>query len=288
MARFYALIALLPFIQTGLVNAHVAAWAEGMYCLNGTQAGFDDKNNNAPVAPLYQLSKADWWMQGKTKCINFPPPAGSFLKLPANGEFKMELATNRAFTTFGWGGTSLTKFAGPLKVPEDQFGKDGNCITDPNIHTQSESRAAGTVFAIAYKSDPMAVTPEDLTVFSVLPHSVWYREVKYQVPNLPACPSGGCICAWGWIPDGCGEPNMYMQPFKCTVTGASSSARPVAKAKAPVYCEGNANGCTKGAKQMIFYNQKEGNNVQYDSAKGVPFYGEKMGFKSGRQTDIFA
>ncbi|KAF9256181.1 hypothetical protein L218DRAFT_975456 [Marasmius fiardii PR-910] len=285
MLRLSALVVLLPFVHIGLVNAHVAAWAKGMYCLNGTRPGVDDQDNNAPVQPLFELSKSDWWMQGITKCVNFPPPAGTFLNLPANGEFTVELATNRAFTTLGWGGTRLTKFAGPINVPEDQFGKSGQCITDPNIHTINEQTAAGTVFAIAYKSDPLAVTPEELTVFTVKHNTVWYREVTYEVPNLPACPQDGCVCA---VPsDTCGEPNMYMQPFKCTVTGASPSAHAVASAKPPVYCEGNPSGCTAGAKQMVFYNQKEGNNVVYDSSKGNPYYNERMGFKEGRQTDIF-
>ncbi|KAG7086112.1 hypothetical protein E1B28_003626 [Marasmius oreades] len=288
MSKIYSLIALLPFIQFGLVNAHVAAWAKGMYCLNGTRPGIDDQDNSAPVQPLFELSKNDWWMQGITKCMDFPPPQGTFLTLPANRDFKVELATNRGFTTLGWGGTRLTKFAGPINVPEDQFGKSGKCITDPNIHTINEETAAGTVFAIAYKSDPRAVQPEDLTVFTVKYHTVWYREVTYDVPDLPECPPDGCVCAWGWVPtDTCGEPNMYMQPFKCTVTGSSPNARPVAPAKPPVYCEGNPSGCTAGAKQMVFYNQLEGNNVQYDSAKGNPYYNERMGFKEGRQADIF-
>ncbi|KAJ8081292.1 hypothetical protein PM082_007127 [Marasmius tenuissimus] len=121
---------LLPFIVAA--NAHVAAWSRGMYCMKGTTPGVDDKNNNVPVFPLFELSKKDWWMQGITGCVNFPPPAGEFLELPANGEFKVELSTNRATTTFGFGGDRLTKFVGPIHVPENQFGKSGQCITDPN------------------------------------------------------------------------------------------------------------------------------------------------------------
>ncbi|KAL0063137.1 hypothetical protein AAF712_009927 [Marasmius tenuissimus] len=166
MRSLQALCLLLPFIVAA--NAHVAAWSRGMYCMKGTTPGVDDKNNNVPVFPLFELSKKDWWMQGITGCVNFPPPAGEFLELPANGEFKVELSTNRATTTFGFGGDRLTKFVGPIHVPENQFGKSGQCITDPNIHTINETTAAGTAFAIAYKSDPLAVKPEELTVFTVL------------------------------------------------------------------------------------------------------------------------
>ena len=48
----------------------------------------------------------------------------------------------------------------------------------------------------------------------------------------------------------CGEPNMYMEPFKCRVTGATSRI-PVATAQPPRWCEGNPIACVKGAKQMI-------------------------------------
>ncbi|KAL0575838.1 hypothetical protein V5O48_006128 [Marasmius crinis-equi] len=285
MYKLHSLIALLPFIN--LANAHVAAWSRGMYCLNGTKPGFDDKDHSVPVVPLYQLSKHDWWMQAITGCVNFPPPKGQFLELPANGEVKVELSTGRAGTTLGYGGRRLTRFAGPIHVPESQFGSDGKCIQNPNLHTPNETLAAGTTFAIAYKSDPFDVKPEELTVFTVRYHTPWYREVTYEVPDLPTCPKDGCVCAWGWVANGCGQPNMYMQPFKCMVTGTPGT-RPVAPAKPAVYCEHNQQECTQGAKQMIYYNQLEGNNIEFDPAKGNPTYNERLGFKNGRQTDIFA
>jgi len=43
---------------------------------------------------------------------------------------------------------------------------------------------------------------------------------------------------------------MYMQGFKCKVTGATSTA-PLAKAQAAVYCKDDPTKCVKGAKQMI-------------------------------------
>jgi len=84
----------------------------------------------------------------------------------------------------------------------------------------------------------------------------------------------------------CGQPNMYMQPFKCTVTGATSTT-PVAKAQPPRWCEGDPNSCVKGAKQMIYWHQASGDNIEVDGydlsgrAKS-PSYNSKLGFADGR------
>ena len=77
-----------------------------------------------------------------------------------------------------------------------------------------------------------------------------------------------------------------MQPYKCTVTNAKSSA-PLAAAKPPVYCPNDASKCVAGAKQMIAWHQATGNNVETQNWGENPGYNEKCGFKSGRQTDIF-
>ena len=83
---------------------------------------------------------------------------------------------------------------------------------------------------------------------------------------------------------GCGEPNMYMQGFKCIVTG-SSSTKKLAVAKPAVYCEDDPSQCVKGAKQMVFYEQLDGNNV-FNPPK-MPTYNARMGFAEGAQNDIF-
>jgi hypothetical protein len=75
-----------------------------------------------------------------------------------------------------------------------------------------------------------------------------------------------------------------MQGFKCTVTG-SSSKRKVAAGKPPVYCSNDRAKCVKGAKQMVFYYQKDGNNVF--NVPEAPMYNEVMGFFDGAQNDIF-
>lgn len=39
----------------------------------------------------------------------------------------------------------------------------------------------------------------------------WKRIATYEAPaDLPACPSAGCTCAWLWVPNGCGQANMYV------------------------------------------------------------------------------
>ncbi|KAH8723483.1 hypothetical protein GQ44DRAFT_710335 [Phaeosphaeriaceae sp. PMI808] len=127
---------------------------------------------------------------------------------------------------------------------------------------------------------------ENLVVFTTRYHTPWKRVATYDVPDLPACPEGGCTCAWLWIPNGCGEANMYMQGFKCNVTGASATAKPLAKAQVPVYCGNESEKCVKGAKQMLAWHQATGNNIE--TAQWVtPNYNQKCGWAEGAQTDIF-
>ncbi|KAF5372097.1 hypothetical protein D9758_005038 [Tetrapyrgos nigripes] len=261
-AHYYPLVCiLLP-----LINAHVVAWHRGMYCLNGTTPGQDDQNNNLPVNPLYQLKKEDWWMHHVNKCDEFPPAPNDLLELPANGEFTVEIAVNRAFTTLSYDGRFAGTYTGPLKngsmaadgqLGVTESGEQPQCITDPNIHTENKTMAAGSAFAISYQSDIKDVTPENLVVFSVAYHTPWRRLTTYQVPNLPICPPDGCICAWGWVPNGCGEPNMYMFPYRCVVTGIPGPA-PLSIAQPATWCEGQPEQCVQGAKQMIFWHQLEG------------------------------
>ncbi|KAF9046145.1 hypothetical protein BJ165DRAFT_1132791 [Panaeolus papilionaceus] len=284
-----------------------------MYCMKGND-GTDNPNSNAAFQPLYMLPKSEWWFHRVNNCDQFPPDGGDFLELPANGNFTVEHAVNRAFTTTTWQTPMLGVFGDGKDHPDlgiSDDGKDGECIVEPNMHTQNETMAAGTAFAISYVSDIEEVTPENLVVFSVLYNTPWKRIATYQVPNLPPCPLNGCICAaflhiqYGWVPNGCGEPNMYMQGFKCTVTDPSldltlpdplpasiSLPRPLAPAQPPVWCEDDTSKCVTGAKQMIFWHQLDGNNVFVDGFDKYrrpksPGYNSRMGFENGAQTDIF-
>ncbi|KAF9003575.1 hypothetical protein BDQ17DRAFT_1409017 [Cyathus striatus] len=274
-----------------LASAHIAAWHKGMYCLNGPQQE-EDQNAQAPVNPLYDMEKEDWWFQHYNKCDQFPPAKEDFLELPAGGNFTVELATNRAATTLSYDGKYTSDWPDGKVYPSDYHSRNSSCITEPNMHAQNYSMAAGTAFAISYQSDLAKVTPENLVVFSVKYHTPWTRIATYQVPkNLPQCPDGGCTCAWGWVPNGCGEPNMYMHGFKCNVTGATSKTA-VSEAKPPVWCEDDQAKCVKGAKQLIFWNQRSGNNTFVGGldASGYPKspgYNMKCGFQDGAQDDIF-
>lgn len=297
-----------------------------MYCKGGN-TGTDDPNTNTAVNPLYELPKEQWWFQHDRSCDLFPPPSGEFLEIPANGEFTVELAHNRGQTTLSDPDADRLEWPDGQDHPEDWNSWEGpgsTCLEDGALHTYNETNAAGTAWAISYESDLAKVTLENLVVFSTLQHTPWKRIATYQVPDLPACPEGGCHCAWLWVPDGCGQPNMYvafesscpcispeqhmvsilfgyhslgrkrsvltsiaryMQGFKCTVTNATSQT-PVAPAQAPVYCADDASKCVKGAKQMIAWHQQTGNNIE--TADGIsPGYNEKCGWTNGAQHTIF-
>ncbi|KAJ7352486.1 hypothetical protein DFH08DRAFT_1078162 [Mycena albidolilacea] len=269
--------------------AHVAAWHKGMYCRNGTTPGFDDQNTNTIANPLFNLKRDDWWFHAVDHCDEFPPADGDFLELPANGDFTVELAVNRAFTTLSYDGVNTGVFLDGQNYTDGLGGVD--CISALNIHTQNQSMAAGSAFAISYQSELSAVTPENLVVFTTLYHTPWERLATYAVPNLPACPPGGCICAWGWVPNGCGEPNIYMQGFRCNVTGQPGETA-LAPAVPPTWCEDSPADCTTGARQMIYWNQAEGNNIDVEGndSRGFPkspAYNSVLGFEEGAQHDIF-
>lgn len=93
---------------------------------------------------------------------------------PANGAFTVELAMNRAFTSLSFNGEFVATFGDGKDHPglgnPPPNGGVPPCITEPNskgyasrcsysavdrrvflVHTQNESMAAGTAFAISYQ-----------------------------------------------------------------------------------------------------------------------------------------
>ena len=98
---------LAAVILPALASAHIASWGPGMYCRGGLP-GQNNKNNNLPVAPLYQHSKADWWFQHDRNCDTAPPPAGEFLELPVGGHFTVDHGNNQAFTTLSYDGAQVS------------------------------------------------------------------------------------------------------------------------------------------------------------------------------------
>ncbi|TFK27578.1 hypothetical protein FA15DRAFT_723035 [Coprinopsis marcescibilis] len=239
-----------------------------MYCGKGNEVGVDNNNANIVSRPMFNariLTRRDWWFQHYAGCDQFPPPAGEVLEIPSGGEFTVELANNRAFTTRSGHPVLGIYPNGKDEITSDGISEEG-CIFEPNIHTKSELEAAGTAFAISYANDFEQVTPENLVVFSVLYHTPYRRLSTYQAPNLPQCPPGGCTCAWGWLTSDCGRPDFYMQAFKCTVTNPDLTISPttISPAQPPVWCEDDLTKCIKGPKQMIYFLQLDGNNVEVD------------------------
>ncbi|KAK1488193.1 hypothetical protein CTAM01_11416 [Colletotrichum tamarilloi] len=176
-----------------------------------------------------------------------------FLNLLARGKFTVDLGANRGCTSLSYGGKTATQWPDCIEHPEDWHAPvPGKCLVDnPDgkggaMHTQNYTTTAGTAFAISYQSDIRKVTMENLVVFSVV--------------------------------------EQYMQNFKCNVTNAVSTKR-LGIAKPPVACRDDSKKCVAGPKQLIAWNQAEGNNVQ--DVGYSPGYNARMGFKPGAQNDIF-
>lgn len=112
------------------------------------------------------------------------------------------------------------------------YGSNSPCPGAPlaAFHTTGQQDVKGCALAIAYQSDVNALQPEDFTVFSVNQTCVWYLNTEFSVPKLPACPEGGCHCAWFWIHSVCvsvyGIPDTlsHLAPFQID-SGSEQSMR---------------------------------------------------------------
>ena len=83
---------------------------------------------------------------------------------------------------------------------------------------------------------------------------------------------------------------MYMQGYRCNVTGSTSTI-PLATPKPPVWCEDAPNKCIKGAKQLMSWHQKSGNNMNvtgFDLSGNPksPGYTMKCGFMNGEFVNL--
>ncbi|KAI0636238.1 hypothetical protein C8Q77DRAFT_1052406 [Trametes polyzona] len=265
-----------------IASAHVALWHPSMYGFNVTDKTFP--YDNRPVAPLQDMTFDQWWFHGH---LQYPPNPGDVFQLPAGKPATTELACNKGATT--WFNSS-----------EGGDIRQGNspCPNSPpsSFHTTGIDDVKGCALAIAYEPDVNKIQPEDFVVFSVNQTCVWNRFTDFQVPaRMPACPEGGCHCAWFWIhsPDS-GSEQIYMNGFKCDITGASSTV-PLAKPKVARRCGADPEhgkpdpvpgNCTYGAKQPLYWLQKERNNM-FEDAIAPPFYNDLYNFRDGAQDDIF-
>jgi hypothetical protein len=78
---------------------------------------------------------------------------------------------------------------------------------------------------------------------------------------------------------------MYMAGLKCKVTGVTGTAA-VAPAQPAAWCEDDPTSCTKGARQLIYWHQLEGNNIDVTGSDLAgeprsPAYNAKLGFSDG-------
>ncbi|KAK7691012.1 hypothetical protein QCA50_006115 [Cerrena zonata] len=275
---FLAIASLSP-----LASAHIAFWHRSMYGFNVTAQTFS--YDNRPVIPLQDMSFDKWWFHGH---LDYPPNDGDFFELPAGGTAMSELSCDKGATS-EYSSSPGGKAGYPTDYP---------CPGQPlsQFHTTGENDLGGCALSIAYKSDVRSVTPEDLVVFSVNQKCVWNLNTAFQVPaNMPACPEGGCICAWHWIhtPDS-GAEQMYMNGFKCKVTGNTGS-KPLGKPGVARRCGADpANGkndavasnCTIGAKNPLYWDQTERNNM-FEGIYSPPLYKDLYAFYDGPQNDIF-
>lgn len=271
-------LALVPLMTP--VLGHIALWDPSMF-------GWDpnDPNQMEPVLPLAHLNFDEWWFHSYK---NKPPAAGNFMTLPSGGTYKAQVACNKALTTFGQNPAQQTGIWA-CEGEAEENGTGARHSTD-KLGTPNPVDVKGCGISIAYVSDENEVQPEDFTVISTNYTCPWFKHVDFQIPSdLPACPSEGCLCSWGWIHsiDGGSQQNYHLV-YRCKVDGASGTV-PLPRANIANKCNfpEDTSNCTVGAKQPHYWFQNERNNNpqgEYDP----PFYNGEYGYINGAQTDLFA
>ncbi|KAH8100765.1 hypothetical protein BXZ70DRAFT_126304 [Cristinia sonorae] len=276
-----ALVAVAAFVP--LVASHAAFWTPAMWGFNVTAQSYD--YDNRPVVPLQDMTYQQWWFHNH---LDHPPNPGDFFELPAGGVAHSQISCDKGSTSY-----FASSPGGKAGYPTNDV-----CVGQPMsaYHTNGLNDLGGCGLGIVYKSDVNQVQPEDFTIFSVNATCPFYLNTDFSIPPaLPACPEGGCICAFFWIhkPDS-GQEQMYMNGFRCQVTGASGTT-PIGKPALPRRCGADpANGvanatpsnCTVGPKQPFYWLQKERNNM-FEGVYSPPLYADDLYFHDGAQNDIF-
>ncbi|KAF9443302.1 hypothetical protein P691DRAFT_738058 [Macrolepiota fuliginosa MF-IS2] len=262
------------------VAGHIALWHPSMWGFNMTEG------DNRPVDPLADFTFDRWWFHGH---LDHPPNNGDVLELPAGDQVTVELACHKGHTSYN--ATS----GGPID-PKGETNSPCPGAPSTQWHTENEGDVAGCALGIVQKSDVNQVSPEDFVIFSVNHKCVWTRMTDFKVPaDMPACPPGGCTCAWFWIHSAdSGSEQMYMNGFRCDITGAKPDAPALGQSQVARRCgldpasgrSGNPSNCTQGAKQPLYWLQKERNNM-FEGILDPPVYNDLYGFKDGAQDDIF-
>lgn len=114
----------------------------------------------------------------------------------------------------------------PSNQPDSTSNGVGALHTLDTYDTAIPTNVEGCGLSIAYQSDVFKLQPEDFTVISTNYTCPWKKNVEFQIPeDLPACPEGGCHCAWGWIHSQLsGGEQMYMIGYRVSVLAAQSGA----------------------------------------------------------------
>ncbi|CDO75550.1 hypothetical protein BN946_scf184883.g12 [Trametes cinnabarina] len=281
LASLPASLALVVALATS-ASAHAAFWDKSMYGFNVTAQTFS--YDNRPQVPLYDMTFDQWWFHGHK---DYPPNEGDFFELPAGGEVNAIISCDKG----------ATPFYASSPGGDSGYGSDSPCPGQPTseYHTTGIDDVKGCCMAIAYKADVNDVQPDDFVVFSCNATCVWTMNTKFEIPKLPACPEGGCHCAWFWIHSyDSGAEQIYMNGFKCQVTG-DVGTQPLGKPAVPRRCGADPDhgrpdpvpgNCTIGAKTPMYWYQKEGNNM-FEDTYDAPYYNQLYGFADGAQNDIF-
>ena len=189
---------------------------------------FADEGLDWLAWPILEGASFDtWWFHGQVGCQD--NATGAF-ELPAGGVVDMVMSSRHQLVPPPWSTGRSFRPADPshVRTAEEWAADELNTIGGyHNIHAWRREDTSGCALAIAYESDATAVKPTDFVVFSVVHDCPKRQKEPVDVPDLPACPGGVCICAWFWIPKNSGARNFYMTPFVCNVTGARPDASPV-------------------------------------------------------------
>jgi hypothetical protein len=252
-------------------------------------------NSNQAVQPLENYDFSDWWWHGP-KALSDPPQANAITELPAGGTLDFEITGNKAFTSMGRGLCCQAGYTPRnIGVPWSN-GMNGLCSA--NIHSPQYTDVAGCALGIAYKSKQSDVQPQDFVIFSVVHDCIARQLQTFDIPNLPACPNGLCMCSWFWIHNSVGGTDqMYMTPFQCNVTNPSQLT--IGKPVAPVRCDGQpscylypnwgnrTNTCAKVLNPMYWANNQGNNMMNPTNAQCAPIYNQSYGYWDGAQHQIF-
>ncbi|PRP87496.1 hypothetical protein PROFUN_00707 [Planoprotostelium fungivorum] len=294
--------ALLVLFVVSVAVGHMAMWHPSAF-------DPEQQNNNANgnANPLADMDYNTWWWHSN---LNSPPNAtywaaknqrlgltknaGTVFEIPANGVFDLDLASNRAFTQWGWTGKYTVD--DPRAAPNPW--KDSEFANVTNAHASKRMDVAGCAVGIAYKSNRFDIKPEDFVIFTV-EHDCPARFLQnFSTPNLPACPNNMCHCAWFWIHKSIGgtdqmlpiEPDIqqYMTPFQCNVVNSLANAPQIdyANARAPRKCA-NPSDCVQGPRHPMIWKVNDQDDNMPQPGHNAPTYSILFGFKNGAQRDIF-